>query len=136
MGRGYTYELDRQMDCWLWSSDNFWKKVDRSAGDNECWSWTGSSSQTGGLFGIRRQLEDGTIKPQMTQARRVMYAETHGHWLDTRQGIYHSCCNKQCVNPRHFTGQRQSHKPKKVQEKPQKQPRKKNRSLFKILEPN
>ena len=103
MGRGPKFIRDRHMGDWVWSSANFWSKVDQSAGENACWQWLGSMTATGGLFGGWRPQADGSVLPQMSQARRFMYAETHGVWPEQRRSIYHSCGNRNCINPRHFT---------------------------------
>ena len=106
-GAYVRYQIDRHLAPWLWSSKNFWTKVDKRTA-TECWNWTGSNSSTGGLYGIRRMMPDGTIKPQMTQARRVMFAEVKGYWPTRTEAIYHICANRLCVNPAHFTLERQA----------------------------
>jgi len=111
MGRGITYPRNKEIDQRRWCTELFWSKVDQSQGDDQCWPWLGSQSKTGGLFGIRMVREDGTDYPQMTQARRVMYAETQGSWLPDRLGIYHSCGNNLCMNPSHFSEQRRVFNP-------------------------
>lgn len=93
--------MDREMGPWIWSSISFWKKVDVKSTD-ECWPWLGSTGPQGALFGIRRRTLDG-LKPQMVQARRVAAAEATGEYPGDKQGVYHLCKNKMCLNPQHFT---------------------------------
>lgn len=104
MARGskVLYPPDKFMADWAWSSENFWSKVTKTD-DDECWPWTGSTGPMGPLFGARKLKADGNYGPQMTQARRIAWAEHHGSYLRPQQNIFHSCGNKNCVNPRHLT---------------------------------
>ena len=94
--------LDKNYDTWQYSSELFWSKIDRK-GRDECWTWRGSSSSTGPLFGIYRNIPGVPRYPQMTQARRVMWAEVNGSWPPEGQSIFHSCGNKHCLNDQHFS---------------------------------
>lgn len=105
MGRGLKYPLDRQYDTWCWSSDNFWRKVDRRGAD-ECWPWLGSMGPAGPLFGAYKLHGVDEVRPQMTQARRILYAEHRDQMPRPLQSIYHSCGNSNCMNPAHQTLQR------------------------------
>lgn len=95
-------EWDRRYDGWVYSSKTFWSKVQQLSED-ACWHWLGSQGPQGPLFGVYRQqtLADKP-KPQMSQARRVMWAEETGSWPPAGMSIFHSCGNHTCLNPRHF----------------------------------
>lgn len=93
---------NKHLSDWAWNTELFWSKI--TPGDvNECWAWRGSTSPYGPLFGAKRQKTDGKYYPQMTQARRILWAEHTGTYLADRQNIFHSCGNKHCVNPHHLT---------------------------------
>ena len=110
MPRGYIYPPDREFGPWKYSSRLFWSKVEQ-LGPDECWRWLGAQGPAGPLFGVHKQDSQGHWGGQMTQARRVLYAETNGHWLnqEQRQGIYHQCRNKNCMNPSHLTTAKHQH---------------------------
>jgi hypothetical protein len=97
-----AHALDRQIGDWAWSSELFWRKVTKGT-DTACWAWTGSTSPYGPLFGAKKLKTDGTYQPQMTQARRILWAEHTGTYLADRQNIFHACGNKNCMNPDHLT---------------------------------
>lgn len=77
-------------------ADRFWTKVDRSAGPDGCWLWTGALASSGyGNVGVQR-------RPGL--AHRVAWELTHG---PIPKGMYvcHNCPggdNKLCVNPAHL----------------------------------
>lgn len=96
------YKHDKFIGVWSWSSTNFWSKIIKGD-ENACWTWTGSNSPYGPLFGASKQKKDGGYKQQMTQARRILFAEHYGRSLDSREGVYHTCHNKNCMNPHHLS---------------------------------
>jgi hypothetical protein len=96
------YKHDKFYGLWAWSSVNFWSKVEQGM-ELDCWSWTGSNSPYGPLFGASKIKKDGKYKQQMTQARRILFAEHNGRSLGTRESVYHSCHNKHCMNPHHLS---------------------------------
>jgi len=102
MGRGVKYKLNQVFGDWTWSSENFWRKVDKKT-DDECWPWLGSMGPAGPLFGAYRIHLDGTHTPQMTQARRILFTEHTGRRLESFEPVYHKCCNSNCMNPLHQT---------------------------------
>jgi hypothetical protein len=80
---------------WSWNSDILWSKIVKTD-DDSCWSWIGSTGPQTNLFGARRQG-----KPQMTQARRILYRDVYEEDCDDKQ-IKMKCKNAYCMNWHHF----------------------------------
>ena len=83
--------------------ERFWSKVDQSAGELECWPWTGGTSRSAGgtRYGMLRG-PDGKV----VRAIRVVLWLTDGVPLSERseQQACHKpfCANSLCVNPAHL----------------------------------
>jgi HNH endonuclease len=74
--------------------DRFWSKVDKSAGPNGCWLWTGSKTELG--YGwIRR---DGIA----VKSSRVAWELANGKRIPEGMQACHRCDNPPCVNPEHI----------------------------------
>lgn len=72
----------------------FWSFVDKSAGPDGCWLWTGAINIDGyGHFRL-----NGTV----ARAPRVAYALVKGP-IEDRRIIMHECDNRRCCNPAHLT---------------------------------
>lgn len=73
----------------------FWSKVDKSAGPESCWPWTGS---TAGKYGKvhRRALSHDPVG-----AHRVAYELATGSSV-AGAVVCHSCDNPICCNPAHL----------------------------------
>ena len=86
--------------------ERFWSKVDRSAGEDGCWPWTGAKRQDG--YGVVR------IKGVLMKAHRVAWAMSHGgqihRWFSHSWSLVvdHLCGNKGCCNPKHLEAVTQS----------------------------
>lgn len=88
----------------------FWAMVDRSAGKDACWPWTGPSTEDDGpvmRFGLSRK---GKMARGWWDTRRQLSAFFIAHVLTfgpapkgTRR--YHTCDNINCCNPRHIRTQ-------------------------------
>ena len=74
---------------------DFWNWVDRSAGQDGCWPWTGPRFPHGyGQFGSTGQGHD-------THAHRVAYTAAYGK-IPPGVVCRHTCDNPPCCNPRHL----------------------------------
>ena len=80
---------------WSWNTDILWSKIVKTE-DDSCWAWIGSVGPQPNLFGARR-----LGKPQMTQARRVLYRDVYDEDCEDKQ-IKMRCKNAYCMNWHHF----------------------------------
>ena len=77
--------------------ERFWPKVDRSAGPEACWPWTGTQNASLGYGQIGR----GGMGAGMAYAHRVSYELANGAIPDG-MCVLHRCDNPPCVNPAHL----------------------------------
>lgn len=81
--------------------DRYVEKVDKSAGPDDCWPWTGGKDPDG--YGI---FWDGTYLPngrgRYVRVPRWTYEQFVGD-LPPEMKILHSCDNPPCVNPAHLS---------------------------------
>jgi hypothetical protein len=74
----------------------FWPKVDRSAGTDGCWPWTGGTNEHGyGILGL------GGKGAGFIKAHRMAYAVAFGLVPDFTCVLHH-CDNPPCCNPDHL----------------------------------
>ena len=71
----------------------FWPRVDKSAGHDACWPWTGSVSTHG--YGTLHMLG------RYWGAHKAAYFFSHGPVPDGLQ-VRHTCDNRICCNPAHL----------------------------------
>lgn len=76
--------------------ERFWAKVDKSAGPDACWPWTGTRSVTG--YGVMRLELDGVFSTQ--KVHRLAFLLAHGEWPEPL--CRHLCSSALCVNPAHL----------------------------------
>lgn len=74
-------------------AERLWKRVDRSAGPDACWPWTGSVNPKG--YG---DLGPG---PGERTAHRIAYASTFGA-IPPGLCVLHRCDNPPCCNPAQY----------------------------------
>ena len=127
------YDHDKFLGSWAWNSSNFWSKIIKGT-EEECWTWLGSQTRYGPLFGASK-MHKGVYRQQMTQARRILFAETQLRYLGDREGVYHTCHNKHCMNPHHLSLDLQR-RPQHELKKPGPKPRPKPLKELKIKQPN
>jgi hypothetical protein len=77
----------------------FWEKVDRSAGPDACWLWTGTTNGTYGSFFLTKRRRGGK---DQEYAHRVAYALAHGRLPATGLHLDHLCSQPLCVNVAHL----------------------------------
>ena len=86
-----------------YDQDDFWTRVDMSAGPDGCWPWTGAMRKDG--YGVAHIGWEG--KPYAL-AHRLSYGLRYGVMPDI---VAHKCPNKSCVNPTHLHGHSRARHP-------------------------
>lgn len=75
-------------------ANEFWSKVDRTAGNEECWPWTGRLSTTG--YGQFAKGSKGGVR-----SHRLAFFLVTGKHPDELH-VCHVCDNPICCNPQHL----------------------------------
>lgn len=78
--------------------ERFWSKVDRSAGDGECWLWTGKPNHDG--YGVTRSKLGGA-KWKNSLVHRFSWVSINGE-IPSHLRVLHRCDVRSCVNPSHL----------------------------------
>lgn len=78
--------------------DDFWSRVDRSAGPNACWTWMGTMNES---------RSNAQYSPYFRQYRRSFTMRAHrvAYYLTYKKlapHLAHTCQNAYCVNPAHL----------------------------------
>lgn len=81
----------------------FWAQVDKSLGEDDCWTWTGNKHNSGyGRFGSYGRLRRTSTDNHEIFCHRYAYADTYGK-IESGLYVLHRCDNPPCVNPKHLT---------------------------------
>ena len=80
-------------------AEAFWLKVDKSAGPDGCWLYTGFRKWDG--YGWLARKFPGDAKPRYLTAHRYSWMLTHGEPPKGIQ-VLHRCDNPPCCNPSHL----------------------------------
>ncbi len=75
--------------------ERLWARVDRSAGEQACWPWTGAKKQ-GGYGKIGKGGDEGWVL-----THRVAWEMAHGR-IPEGKVVCHTCDNPSCCNPGHL----------------------------------
>jgi hypothetical protein len=74
----------------------FWSRIDRSAGTDGCWMWTGSVNAQNGYGDV----DDHTAGGKRTSAHRHAYRLTYSD--PGKLSVLHECDNRLCCRPDHL----------------------------------
>ena len=92
-------------------ANRFWKKVDTSAGGDECWQWMGGMHSRG--YGRMRW------KYGVESSHRIAWELTNGA-VPAGLHVLHKCDNRACCNPAHlWLGTQSDNMQDKVKKEPQ-----------------
>lgn len=80
--------------------DNFWNRVDTSAGEGACWPWMGARYGKDRYGAVSVKLAGGR---KICGTHRVAFLLSGGTLSDLKPHVLHSCDNKICCNPVHLS---------------------------------
>lgn len=91
-----TPKQERFIAEYLINQERFWSKVDKSAGLDGCWPFTGSRDDNG-----YARFHTGKSRSSNMLAHRVAYGLATG---EAPEAVCHRCDNPPCCNPAHLFG--------------------------------
>lgn len=77
----------------------FWEKVDKSAGEDGCWPWTGAMQKVSASF---KGYGEFYFQGKTRISHRVSYELSFDVSLTSAEPIHHKCGNSTCQNPKHL----------------------------------
>jgi len=99
---------------WGFDRDRLWSKIDTEPDENGCLNWKGAMSPSGALMGawkFSNDTESATARQQMSQVRRLIWADVNNE-DPTPYQIKLSCGNQKCCNYKeHFVVHPTNRKP-------------------------
>src|SRR3990172_9279192 len=96
---GAHYGILRTMETQIGPMWRFWRKVDKSAGEDSCWAWLAGQTTNG--YGSCLNYLAPKGEGRTIHAHRLAWLIEHGS-IGPEMQIDHVCRNRLCVNVRHL----------------------------------
>ena len=91
----------KQVGHWGWDNDRLHSKIDTQPDENGCLNWRGAMSPTGALMGAWKSTEDGSMRQQMSQVRRLIAMDQTNKDISDYQ-VKPKCGNQRCCEISHY----------------------------------
>ncbi len=93
-------QMARRLAAWM--AGGFWTKVDKAAGPDACWPWTGAKQHKDPRYPTRGGYGWFLVNGKQRYVHRHVLEITLGRPLAPGEIAMHSCDNPPCCNPRHL----------------------------------